>query len=99
MTTSLAYEETIIVSLPRFKMETESPLKPALCEMGAALAFSENADFSAIGTGPLKISEVVHKAFIEVNEEGTEAAAATGVVTAKGAVITKEPRCFVADHP
>jgi serpin B len=99
VTDSLVHEKAVFVSLPRFKMETEFQLKPALCDMGAALAFSASADFSGIGAGPLMISEVIHKAFIEVNEEGTEAAAATGVVMAKSAAIMSEPKYFQADHP
>lgn len=99
VTSALVHEKSVVVSLPRFKMETESLLRPPLCEMGAALAFSDNADLSGIGAPPLKISEVIHKAFIEVNEKGTEAAAATGVVMAKGAAIMNEPKFFRADHP
>ena len=57
-------------------METEVRLKPVLCGLYAELACGDEADFSGIGEEPLKISEVVHKAFVEVNEEGAEAAAA-----------------------
>ncbi len=91
-------EAEIIVSLPRFKIESEFELKPALCELGADIVFSDNADFSGISPQRLKIAEVVHKAFIEVNEEGTEAAGATGVMMAKCAVMA-DPKYFIADHP
>src|SRR5258708_30832124 len=83
-------------------MEAEFKLKRALCGLHADLAFGDDADFGGIGDEPLKISEVVHKAFVEVNEEGTEAAAATAV----GMVLTTglgsrppEPKGFKADHP
>ena len=96
----LYQEEGIIVSLPRFTLEAEFRLKPVLCALGAALAFSDEADFSGIGEGPLQISEVVHKAFVEINEEGTEAAAATGVSMGLCAVRpSTEPIVFKADHP
>jgi serpin B len=98
----LEHEDTVIVSLPRFKMEAEFELKPVLCDLNAELAFSDEADFTGIGTEPLKISEVIHKAFVEVNEEGTEAAAATAVLMARclglGASAAK-PKVFKADHP
>lgn len=99
VTRALAHEESVIVTLPRFKIETEARLGSALSDMGTRSAFSDRADFSGIAAGPLKISEVIHKAFIEVNEEGTEAAAATGVVMAKGAAFTSQPKTFRADHP
>jgi len=98
VTDSLAYESMVIVSLPRFKIEAEFMLKPVLCNLGAELAFTDKADFSGLGEGPLKIAEVIHKTFIEVNEEGTEAAGATGVVTAKGGS-RNQPKVFLADHP
>jgi len=100
VTDGLDYEEAVFVSLPRFKMEAEFELKPVLCDLGADLAFNDAADFSGIGEEPLKISEVVHKAFVEVNEEGTEAAAATAIVSRCAAVRpAPEPKVFKADHP
>jgi serpin B len=67
--------------LPKFKMEYEIKLKRTLSDMGMEIAFSDAADFSnMIGGGGVKIDEVIHKAFVEVNEEGTEAAAVTVVI-------------------
>src|SRR5262249_13673525 len=101
VTTGLQHEERVVVSLPRFKVETEFSLKPVLCLLGADLAFSDEADFSGIGDEPLKISDVIHKAFVEVNEKGTEAAAATGVKMAMCGMIMEPPKqkVFQADHP
>jgi len=102
VTEGLDHEEAVIVSLPRFKLETEIRLKPILCGLYAELAFSDEADFSGIGEEPLKISEVVHKAFVEVNEEGTEAAAATAVGMVLCAGLggpPPRPVVFKADHP
>ena len=89
------------VFLPRFKVETEYSLEPTLKDLGMKLAF-DNADFSGMhsGTEHLFISHVLHKAFVEVNEEGTEAAAATAVVVAAdSARVTPEPVVFRADRP
>ena len=83
-------------------METHYTLKPILCFLGAGLAFSDNADFRRISEEPLKISEVIHKAFVEVNEEGTEAAATTAVAMPKCAGLSSrapQPKVFKADHP
>jgi serpin B len=101
VTTRLHQEETVIVSLPRFKMETEFKLKPVLCDLGADLAFSSQADFRGISEEGLMISDVIHKAFVEVNEEGTEAAAATAVEMALCCEFMpeQEPKVFKADHP
>jgi serpin B len=102
VTECLDHQENVVLSLPRFKMETEFKLKPVLCDLGADLAFSDDADFSGIGKDPLKISEVVHKAFVEVNEEGTEAAAATAVLMIRCAGLSPpppQPIVFKADHP
>jgi serpin B len=90
------------VFLPRFKLTSDFSLSTVLAAMGMPLAFDENrADFTGISTQePLYISAVLHKAFVDVNEEGTEAAAATGVVmAARAAMIPREPPLFRADHP
>ncbi|NWQ82425.1 SPB6 protein, partial [Columbina picui] len=87
------------VSLPKFKLEEDYDLKPLLRSMGMPDAFDlQKADFSGISAGKeLGLSEVVHKAFVEVNEEGTEAAAATaGVMMLRCAMIVPD---FTADHP
>jgi len=87
------------VALPRFKMTSAFQLKETLSSLGMPLAFSRRADFSGINGGkePLFISAVVHKAFVDVNEQGTEAAAATGVVVGTtSARVTPE---FRADRP
>ena len=73
----------VALTMPRFEFESESNLKATLPTMGMPLAFSDDADFSGMtGRRELFISDVVHKAFVSVDEEGTEAAAATGVVMA-----------------
>ena len=88
------------VALPRFKTTAEFSLKDTLVAMGMADAFDPGrADFSGMtGAKDLSISAVVHKAFVDVNEEGTEAAAATAVVARMTAVAEPPPE-FRADHP
>ena len=67
--------------------------------MGMGIAFSENADFSNISDLDLLISKVLHQAFIETNEEGTEAAAATVVVVGTTSAGPNDPLVFTMDHP
>ena len=87
----------IEVSLPRFRFASSFTLPEALRAMGMPSAFDpQAADFSGIdGARDLFISAAVHKAFVEVNEEGTEAAAATGISVGT----TSMPPEFRADHP
>lgn len=89
------------VYFPKFRLETTYDLPDTLAAMGMPIAFSESADFSGMdGTRSLSISDVIHKAFIDVNEEGTEAAAATGAVMSLTAFLPEEPvPIFRADHP
>ncbi len=86
------------VYLPKFKLETSYDLVPTLREMGMNVPFTENADFSGMSAQEqLLITGVLHKAFVEVNEEGTEAAAATGIIV--GTTSYEPPTVFRADHP
>jgi serpin B len=89
----------VMVHLPKFKMTSQFGLAETLKAMGMPDAFDANkADFSGMtGKKDLFISDVIHKAFVEVNEEGTEAAAATGVVMATRSAV-RYPQ-FRADHP
>jgi serpin B len=92
------WETEVVVSLPKFNMSGKFMLGGTLASMGMPDAFGGDADFSGMdGTETLAISEVVHKAFIEVNEEGTEAAAATAVVMARS--IPPPPPIVTANHP
>ena len=86
------------VFLPRFELSFPFRLDDALISMGMADAF-ENADFSGMdGTQSLYIGAVLHKAFVAVNEEGTEAAAATAALM-KAMGVPLPPPTFRADHP
>lgn len=87
------------VSLPRFRMEETYDMKALLVSLGMVDAFdSQRADFSGLSpNNDLVLSKVVHKSFVEVNEEGTEAAAATGAVMMMRCLM--RPERFNADHP
>jgi len=92
------------IAIPRFKMEPPAlSMKSPLIALGMKKAFDPDADFTGIADLPdgLYISEVFHKAFIEVNEEGSEAAAATAIVmmTRTAIMPSAPPPQFIADHP
>ena len=98
------YRTKADIYLPKFKFETSYGLNQYLIDLGMADAFGNAADFSGIdGSTLLYISDVLHKAFIDVNEEGTEAAAATAVVmtfkSAPGGDEQPERIEFNCDHP
>ena len=92
--------ERVRVVFPKFTLETEYRLPGTLAAMGMPTAFSGDADLSGMdGTDNLLVSDVVHKAFVDVNEEGTEAAAATGVVVNIKSARPDTVPVFRADHP
>jgi serpin B len=94
------HKRKVIVSFPKFKQTCQFSLADVLKQMGMEDAFSGKADFSRMtGKKDLYISAVIHKAFVDVNEEGTEAAAATAVVMRATAVRPEEIPAFRADHP
>ncbi len=98
----LGSSQKVEVFLPRFKLEQSLELGEALKSLGMTQAFTPQADFSAITTSRnLFLSAVIHKAYADINEEGTEAAAATGVVMRAAAMMApqKPPVVFRADHP
>jgi serpin B len=93
--------QEVRVSIPKFTLHTEYQLNGILSAMGMPTAFSGSADFSGMdGAKDLYVSDVVHKAYVDVNEEGTEAAAATGVVMWASAIQNPQSiPVFKADHP
>jgi serpin B len=94
------HKREVVVFMPKFKMTSQFGLASVLKSMGMEDAFSSSADFSGInGKRDLFISAVIHKAYVEVNEEGTEAAAATGVVMRLTSVGPTPIPVFRADHP
>ncbi|XP_028637609.1 serpin B6-like [Grammomys surdaster] len=90
-------EEEVEVFLPRFKLEENYDMKDVLCKLGMSDAFEQDiADFSGIASKEgLFLSKIIHKSIVEVNEEGTEAAAATAANVAFRCMVPH----FCANHP
>jgi serpin B len=94
---NIKYQQ-VELSMPKFKIESKFSLKKELSAMGMSDAFN-NADFSGMdGRTDLEIADVVHKSYVSVNEAGTEAAAATGVIMRETAMPTELVKVTI-DHP
>jgi len=96
-----ASRHQVTLSMPRFRVEAAFDLIPALRQLGVNEAFGDGGDFSGITeAGPLRISTVAHKAYVDVDEQGTEAAAATAVsIRAAAAFRSTPPVTMVVDRP
>lgn len=100
-----ASEKRVHVVLPKVKIEADYELNDAMIALGLGNAFTGDADFSGLiegaGPGDLMISKVLHKTFLEIDEKGTEAAAATAIMMERAAIMMPEedPVEFRADHP
>ena len=89
----------VTLAMPKFEFDSEFSLKDTLADMGMPIAFSGAADFSGMTGAPdLYISEVLHKAFVSLDEAGTEAAAATAVVMKETGMPTELVEVTI-DHP
>lgn len=91
------------LTMPKFEFTSSFSVKDMLEQLGMETAFSESADFSGMvepSAEPVSISDVIHKAFVAVDEKGTEAAAATAVIVgATSAMPEEQPVKMVFDHP
>jgi len=95
-----AARQRIALRMPRFRLEAAFDLIPALRRLGVRSAFGGDADFRGItDSGPLRIGAVAHKAYVDVDEHGTEAAAATAVVVTAMAAFGTPPVTMVVDRP
>jgi serine protease inhibitor len=94
------HDRNVDVTIPKFRAESQFSLRKTLSHVGMANAFTGSADFSGIdGAHDLTLADVRHKAFVDVAEEGTEAAAATGTAVALVRMVVPDSPVFRADHP
>ena len=90
----------VTLTMPRFEFDSDFSLKGTLAGMGMPVAFTENADFSGMtGKRELMISDVIHKAFVSLDEAGTEAAAATAVIVGVTSAPVEPPVQVTVDRP
>jgi len=91
----------VSVQLPKFNVRSPIDLKNILSKMGLDAMFTNQANFSRMSETPLRVDSAIHEAYIEVDENGTEGAAATGVSMEGRSMplVPVDPTSFVADHP
>ncbi|RCN41720.1 serine proteinase inhibitor [Ancylostoma caninum] len=93
-------ETYVSVTIPKMKIESDYKLKEALIMMGVTDMFNDSADLTGIAKSPpLRVSKALHRAIIEVDEDGTTAAAATVIGIEGGSFTSAKPVDFIADHP
>ena len=96
----MGHADEVDIYLPKFTFTSQIGFKDVLGSMGMPLAFSDDADFSGITTEHgQRLYEAIHQAFVDVNEEGTEAAAVTGHVGGNAPGPVPQRVVFRADHP
>ncbi|MCP9265318.1 hypothetical protein DINM_020582 [Dirofilaria immitis] len=93
-----AEQKLVSLKLPKFRLEADLNLKEILQEIGIVNAFSRAADFRKLTDQAISVSDIVHKSFIEVNEKGTESAAATAVYL-EDRIYWMPEAFFIADQP
>ena len=93
-------QQDVLLNLPKFKIDEGYPMKAVLKDMGMPSVFGNQAKFNVFkDSSPIAIDDIYHQAVIDVNEIGTEAAAATGVVAVDISGSMHPPVAFKADHP
>lgn len=91
--------QQVSLKLPKFKLETEMSLVNTLQHMGVRSAFTSAADLSGISHGPLAVSDILHKTVVDVDENGTEAAAVTAVMVALTSARPSQAKVMEVDRP
>ena len=98
--TALLTEEVCEVLIPKFKASFKTSLNSIMKKLGVNSIFKPSADFDKISSGSIFVSDIIHQAFIQVDEEGTEAAAVTVIKMEKSvSKAAKKVPVFVADRP